>query len=43
MKIRASIKKMCKYCRLIRRKGQIRILCQNAKHKQRQMKKISKY
>lgn len=39
MKIRASIKKMCRNCRLIRRKGQIRIICSNPKHKQRQIKK----
>ncbi len=36
MKVRASVKKMCKKCKVIRRKGVVRILCDNAKHKQRQ-------
>nr|YP_009306249.1 ribosomal protein L36 [Derbesia sp. WEST4838]AOP19153.1 ribosomal protein L36 [Derbesia sp. WEST4838] len=39
MKIRASIKKICRNCRLIRRNRQIRIICINPKHKQRQLKK----
>ena len=41
MKVRSSIKKICQNCRLIRRKGQIYIICENPKHKQRQ-KKIRK-
>ena len=36
MKVRPSVKKMCDKCRLIRRKGTLRIICQNPKHKQRQ-------
>ena len=36
MKVRASVKKMCKKCKVIRRKGMVRILCDNPKHKQRQ-------
>nr|ABX82641.1 ribosomal protein L36 [Trebouxia aggregata] len=36
MKIRASVKKLCENCRLIRRKGKILIICSNPKHKQRQ-------
>nr|AYC64567.1 ribosomal protein L36 [Pseudoderbesia arbuscula] len=40
MKIRASIKKICNQCRLIRRNGKILIICKNPKHKQRQIKKI---
>ncbi len=36
MKVRASVKKMCKKCKVIRRKGVVRILCENPKHKQRQ-------
>ena len=36
MKIRASVKKICENCRLIRRKGKILIICSNPKHKQRQ-------
>nr|YP_010392502.1 ribosomal protein L36 [Canarina eminii]UPX08111.1 ribosomal protein L36 [Canarina eminii] len=36
MKIRASVRKICKKCRLIRRQGQMRVICSNARHKQRQ-------
>nr|YP_009435613.1 ribosomal protein L36 [Lobelia spicata]ATG25614.1 ribosomal protein L36 [Lobelia spicata] len=36
MKIRASVRKICANCRLIRRQGQIRVICSNPRHKQRQ-------
>jgi large subunit ribosomal protein L36 len=36
MKVRASVKKMCDKCKIIRRKGVVRVLCSTAKHKQRQ-------
>ena len=36
MKVRASIKKICRNCRIIRRNGRLRVLCSNLKHKQRQ-------
>jgi large subunit ribosomal protein L36 len=36
MKVRASIKKICEHCKLIRRKGVLRIICKNPRHKQRQ-------
>nr|YP_009299142.1 ribosomal protein L36 [Pelargonium exhibens]YP_009299180.1 ribosomal protein L36 [Pelargonium exhibens]YP_009300038.1 ribosomal protein L36 [Pelargonium tetragonum]YP_009300076.1 ribosomal protein L36 [Pelargonium tetragonum]QBW98499.1 ribosomal protein L36 [Pelargonium mollicomum]QBW98541.1 ribosomal protein L36 [Pelargonium worcesterae]AJB99056.1 ribosomal protein L36 [Pelargonium exhibens]AJB99095.1 ribosomal protein L36 [Pelargonium exhibens]AJB99951.1 ribosomal protein L36 [Pelargon len=36
MKIRASVRKICTKCRMIRRKGRIRVICDNPKHKQRQ-------
>ena len=36
MKVRASVKKICKDCKVIRRQGRVRVLCQNPKHKQRQ-------
>ncbi|MBU4689771.1 50S ribosomal protein L36 [Mycoplasma zalophidermidis] len=36
MKVRASVKKMCKDCRVIKRRGIIRIICALPKHKQRQ-------
>ncbi|MBI4386939.1 MAG: 50S ribosomal protein L36 [Elusimicrobia bacterium] len=36
MKVRASIKPICQKCRLIRRRGVLRILCSNPRHKQRQ-------
>lgn len=39
MKVRASIRKICNNCRLVRRKGKIFIVCKNPKHKQRQIKK----
>ncbi|CAN6453910.1 unnamed protein product [Victoria cruziana] len=35
MKIRASIRKICEKCRLIRRRGRIIVICYNQKHKQR--------
>nr|YP_010444840.1 ribosomal protein L36 [Schizaea dichotoma]UTJ90366.1 ribosomal protein L36 [Schizaea dichotoma] len=36
MKIRASIRRMCENCRLIRRRRQVIVVCINPKHKQRQ-------
>nr|YP_009765375.1 ribosomal protein L36 [Conzattia multiflora]QIS95652.1 ribosomal protein L36 [Conzattia multiflora] len=36
MKIRASVRKICEKCRLIRRRGRILVICANPKHKQRQ-------
>lgn len=36
MKVRASVKKLCRNCRVIRRKGVLRVICTQAKHKQRQ-------
>ncbi|MCH7883269.1 50S ribosomal protein L36 [Patescibacteria group bacterium] len=36
MKVRASVKAMCKNCKIIRRKGRVRVICENPKHKQRQ-------
>lgn len=36
MKVRASVKKMCKNCRVIKRRGVIRVICTDPKHKQRQ-------
>nr|YP_010996988.1 ribosomal protein L36 [Plumbago zeylanica]WPJ72687.1 ribosomal protein L36 [Plumbago zeylanica] len=36
MKISASVRKICEKCRLIRRRGRIRVICSNPKHKQRQ-------
>nr|YP_010520926.1 ribosomal protein L36 [Isodon angustifolius]YP_010523390.1 ribosomal protein L36 [Isodon oresbius]UXP79724.1 ribosomal protein L36 [Isodon irroratus]UXP83772.1 ribosomal protein L36 [Isodon shikokianus var. occidentalis]UXP85268.1 ribosomal protein L36 [Isodon loxothyrsus]UXP77348.1 ribosomal protein L36 [Isodon angustifolius]UXP81220.1 ribosomal protein L36 [Isodon oresbius] len=36
MKIRASVRKICEKCRLIRRRGHIRVICANPRHKQRQ-------
>jgi large subunit ribosomal protein L36 len=36
MKVRASVRKMCDKCKIIRRKGVLRVICENPKHKQRQ-------
>ncbi len=36
MKVRASVKKMCMKCKIIRRRGVVRVICTNPKHKQRQ-------
>ena len=36
MKVRASVKKMCPKCKIIRRKGVVRVICENKRHKQRQ-------
>jgi len=36
MKVRASVKKICKKCQVVRRQGVVRILCANPRHKQRQ-------
>ncbi|EIE02454.1 MULTISPECIES: 50S ribosomal protein L36 [Leptospira] len=36
MKVRTSVKKICTSCKVIRRKGVIRVICTNPKHKQRQ-------
>ncbi|MCL5006647.1 MAG: 50S ribosomal protein L36 [Patescibacteria group bacterium] len=37
MKVRSSVKTMCKDCRIVRRKGRVYVICsKNPKHKQRQ-------
>jgi len=36
MKVRTSVKKVCDKCKIVRRKGVVRVLCSNPKHKQRQ-------
>ncbi len=37
MKVRTSVKKICKDCQIIKREGVVRVLCKkNPKHKQRQ-------
>lgn len=36
MKVRPSIKKVCDKCKIVRRKGVVRIICENPRHKQRQ-------
>ncbi|MBU0707468.1 50S ribosomal protein L36 [Patescibacteria group bacterium] len=36
MKVRASVKKICKDCKIIRRHKRLVAICKNPKHKQRQ-------
>ena len=36
MKVRSSVKKICKKCKIVKRHGVVRVLCENPKHKQRQ-------
>nr|MBU1328527.1 50S ribosomal protein L36 [Candidatus Omnitrophota bacterium] len=36
MKVKASVKVICDRCKIIKRKGVVRIICSNSKHKQRQ-------
>ncbi len=36
MKVRGSVKKMCSKCKIVRRKGVVRVICENKRHKQRQ-------
>ena len=36
MKVRASVKRMCDKCKVVRRRGVVRVICSNQKHKQRQ-------
>ncbi len=36
MKVRSSVKVICEKCRIIKRKGIVRVICRNPRHKQRQ-------
>ncbi len=36
MRVRPSVKPLCESCRIIRRKGVVRVVCKNPRHKQRQ-------
>ncbi len=36
MKVKPSVRKICTKCKVIRRRGVVRIICENPKHKQRQ-------
>ncbi|MBI5873291.1 MAG: 50S ribosomal protein L36 [Candidatus Omnitrophica bacterium] len=36
MKVKASIRKLCNNCKIIKRSGILRVICINPKHKQRQ-------
>ena len=36
MKVRASVKKMCRNCKIIKRDGIVRVISSDPRHKQRQ-------
>ena len=36
MKVRASVRKLCRNCKVVRRKGVVRVICSDPRHKQRQ-------
>lgn len=36
MKVQASVKKICRNCKVIKRNGVLRVICREARHKQRQ-------
>jgi large subunit ribosomal protein L36 len=36
MKVKPSIKRRCDNCKIIKRRGIVRVICINPKHKQRQ-------
>ncbi len=36
MKVRASVKKICRHCKVVRRKNVVRVICKEPRHKQRQ-------
>jgi len=36
MKVRASVKKICVHCQIVRRRGTVFVICSTPKHKQRQ-------
>ncbi len=36
MKVKSSVKRICGNCKIVRRKGVVRVICTEAKHKQRQ-------
>ncbi len=38
MKVRSSVKRICENCKIIRRRGVIRVICSDPRHKQRQGK-----
>jgi large subunit ribosomal protein L36 len=36
MKVMASAKRICRKCKIVRRKGVVRVICEDPRHKQRQ-------
>jgi large subunit ribosomal protein L36 len=36
MKVRASVRKICRKCKIVRRRNVVRVICEDPRHKQRQ-------
>ncbi|MEK9866876.1 MAG: 50S ribosomal protein L36 [Betaproteobacteria bacterium] len=36
MRVKASVKKLCRNCKIIRRNNVVRVICKEPRHKQRQ-------
>jgi large subunit ribosomal protein L36 len=36
MKVRSSVRRMCANCKIVRRRGTVRIICTDPRHKQKQ-------
>ncbi|MCK6479882.1 MAG: 50S ribosomal protein L36 [Planctomycetaceae bacterium] len=36
MKVRASVRRICENCKIVRRKNVVRVICTEKRHKQRQ-------
>ncbi|MFM8893606.1 MAG: 50S ribosomal protein L36 [Planctomycetia bacterium] len=36
MKVRASVRRMCDKCKIVRRRGVVVVVCSDPRHKQRQ-------
>jgi ribosomal protein L36 len=36
MKVRSSVKRICENCKIVKRRGVVRVICTNPRHKQRQ-------
>jgi large subunit ribosomal protein L36 len=36
MRVQASVKKICRKCKIVKRHGVVRVICSEARHKQRQ-------
>ena len=36
MRVQASVKKICRNCKVVVRKGVVRVICKEPRHKQRQ-------
>ncbi|MBL4644769.1 MAG: 50S ribosomal protein L36 [Candidatus Pacebacteria bacterium] len=36
MKVKSSVKTLCKECKSVRRRGRLFVICSNPRHKQRQ-------